>query len=77
MAKDSSGNQYISENQVKGQKFWAAKQAAKSERLKGRQEARANRTDQEQLDRLDELLGKDIGAKKERARLKAKIEAAG
>ena len=36
-------------------------------------EARAKRTDQEQLNRLDKLLGKNKGAKKERARLNPKI----
>jgi len=34
---------------------------------------RAKRTEQEQLQRLDKLLGKNKGAKKERSRLKAKI----
>ena len=34
---------------------------------------RAKRTDQEQLQKLDKLLGKNKGAKKERSRLKAKI----
>jgi hypothetical protein len=38
------------------------------------QEARAKRTDQEQLNHLDQLLGKDKGAKKERARLKSRIK---
>jgi hypothetical protein len=33
------------------------------------QEERAKRTDQEQLQRLDEMFGKGKGAKKERARL--------
>ena len=39
-----------------------------------RVEARAKRTDQEQLDRLDKLLGKNKGAKKERLRLKDKAK---
>ena len=39
-----------------------------------RKEARANRTDEEQLERLDFLLGKDQGAQKERARLLRRIE---
>jgi len=37
-------------------------------------EARATRTDQEQLNYLDKLLGKNKGAKKERARLKDKAK---
>ena len=36
--------------------------------------ARAKRTDQQQLNRLDKLLGKNKGAKKERARLKERIK---
>ena len=36
-------------------------------------EARANRTDQQQIKHLDKLLGKNKGAKKERARLKDRI----
>jgi len=38
------------------------------------QEARAKRSPDEQLARLDKLLGKDQGAKKERARLLKQIE---
>ena len=36
--------------------------------------ARAKRTDQQQLNRLNKLLGKDKGAKKERAKLKERIK---
>ena len=36
-------------------------------------EARAKRTDQEQLDELDKLFGKGEGAKKERTRLRENI----
>ena len=38
-----------------------------------RAEARAKRTSQQQLERLDMLLGTDVGAVKERARLTDKI----
>ena len=38
------------------------------------QEERAKRTDQEQLQRLDEMFGKGKGAEKERARLAARIK---
>jgi ribosomal protein S12 methylthiotransferase accessory factor YcaO len=41
-----------------------------------RQEVRAKRTPQEQLKLLDDRFGEDKGATKERARLKAVIEAA-
>ena len=37
-------------------------------------EERASRTDEQQLKHLDKLLGKNKGAKKERARLKNKIK---
>lgn len=40
-----------------------------------RQEARKGRTDQQQLARLDELLGKGRGAVKERTRLVQRIAA--
>lgn len=40
-----------------------------------RAEERAKLTDEEQLARLDKLLGKDIGAKKERAKLLQRISA--
>ncbi len=43
---------------------------------KERQEAASKRTPEEQLARLDELLGKGQGAKKERAKLQARIEKA-
>ena len=48
---------------------WAAQDAALLERAK----ARASRSDAEQLSRLDNLLGKGVGAKKERARLAKRI----
>jgi hypothetical protein len=54
----------------------AAKQAkwdAQDEDSAIRDEEARNRTPQQQLKRLDALLGKGEGAKRERARLKAKI----
>ena len=47
--------------------------ARRQERAKKVQEARAKRTNKEQLERLDKLLGKNKGAQKERARLKEGI----
>ena len=38
------------------------------------QQARAKRTDQQQLTHLDQLLGKNKGAKKERVKLKERIK---
>jgi len=43
---------------------------SKQEEAVFRQEDRDKRSNQEQLDVLDKRLGRDIGAKKERARLK-------
>lgn len=45
----------------------------RQESAKRCEEARAKRTNEQQLAHLDELLGKGKGAKKERAKLKAKI----
>lgn len=50
--------------------------AAKRARAKEMAEARALRTPQEQLQRLDKLLGVGVGAKRERARLSKLIEEA-
>lgn len=69
MAKDDRGNTYISEAQSKAR---AAYDKAVDTRIIAREErqyARANRTDEEQLIRLDKLLGEGVGATRERARL--------
>lgn len=47
------------------------------EAIAQRQADRKNRSDVEQLKLLDERLGEGIGAKKERARLRKRIEKAG
>jgi len=46
----------------------------RKEDAKVRQEQRDKRTPQDQLKRLDEMLGVGVGAQKERTRLKAVIE---
>jgi hypothetical protein len=55
----------------------AAKQArwdGQAEDSQEREEAARARTPQEQLKRLDTLLGKGLGAKRERKRLRAKVQ---
>jgi uncharacterized protein YdiU (UPF0061 family) len=47
--------------------------ARRQEQADKLRQARAKRTDQEQLAELDRVFGKGNGAKKERARLKARI----
>ena len=49
--------------------------AARQAEAKERNAARAALTDQQQLDRLDKILGAGVGATKERARLAKRIEA--
>ena len=46
----------------------------RQEKAKELREARAKRTDKQQLAELDRILGKGKGAKKERARLKKRIK---
>ena len=74
MAKDEKGNTYISEAQARAQTEWDERKRSKEEARIVRQEARASRTDEQQLARLDKLLGPGVGAKKERARLAKRIE---
>jgi len=50
-----------------------ASKTARQERAAERQAARAKRTDEAQLKRLDKINGKNKGAKKERARLTERI----
>lgn len=52
---------------------WIAKHLRKISGVKERALARAKRTITQQLDALDKHLGKGVGAKKERARLLAKL----
>lgn len=74
MAKDEKGNTYISEAQSRARGVWEDRKKTKEEARVARQEARTARTDEQQLARLDELLGPGAGAKRERARLHKRIE---
>jgi hypothetical protein len=74
MAKDGSGNTYISEAQSKHRIAWDNKQKAKAERREANQKARAERTDEQQLARLDAMFGEGLGATRERKRLLKRIE---
>jgi len=74
MAKDEKGNTYISEAQSKAAGSWADREKEKEEARLARQETRVERTDEQQLARLDKLLGKGVGAVSERARLCERIE---
>ena len=63
-----------SEAHTKARELYQSRKEEKSEGLKARQSARAARSDKEQLARLDTLLGKGLGAKRERAKLQARID---
>ena len=69
--RDADGNvkTTITEAQSRAKALYDTRKEQKAERLRQREEARSKRTPQQQLERLDMLLGKDLGAAKERARL--------
>jgi hypothetical protein len=54
-------------------KYTHPQRQQRQESAKRCEEARAERSDKQQLAHLDKLLGKNKGAKKERARLKTRI----
>lgn len=76
--RDGQGNQKvtISEAQANAAAVYAERKAQKLIGADIRREAREARTNQQQLERLDMLLGKGLGAVKERARLERLIGAA-
>ena len=52
---------------------WEARQTVKAEIAEANKKARAERSDEEQLERLDEMFGEGNGAAQERARLLKRI----
>lgn len=74
MAKDERGNTYVSEAQSKASFKWESYRKAKVLDREARCQARAERTDEQQLARLDEIFGEGMGATRERERLLKRIE---
>ena len=72
--KQESKKQELSTEPRSVRKCTHPQHTRRQEGVKKCAEARAERTDQQQLERLDKLLGKNKGAKKERARLKERIK---
>lgn len=76
MAKDKNGNTTTTPAQIEHKARWDARQKAKQLGEMERIAAAAHRSPQDQLKRLDQILGVGVGAARERARLTAKIQAA-
>ena len=72
--KQESKKQEMSDEPRSVRQCTHPQRSRRQERSKNLQEARAKRTDKQQLDRLDKLLGKNKGAKKERGRLKERVK---
>ncbi|KKM99693.1 hypothetical protein LCGC14_1145420 [marine sediment metagenome] len=73
MAVDEKGNIYISEAQSKHRMAWDVKQKAKVELREANKKARGERTDEQQLARLNTMFGEGLGATRERERLIKRI----
>ena len=72
--KQESKKQEVSAEPRSVRKCTHPQRTRRQESAKKCAEARAKRTDQQQLAELDRVFGKDKGAKKERARLKERIK---
>lgn len=68
MAKNSG-----SEAHSKARAAWENKEKAKVDTSETNQQTRAERTDEQQLAKLDKLLGEGVGATRERERLTKRI----
>ena len=71
---DQRGNAPKNDRHRAAQELYQSHKEDRLDHLDLRQRARAGRTSQQQLDLLDERLGKGVGAAKERARLQKQIE---
>lgn len=66
------GKSFVTEAQAKARELWDAKSGqGKRDREDARRQARASRSNNEQIAELDRRLGVGVGAKKERTRLAA------
>ena len=72
--KQESKKQEISDEPRPARSCTHPQRTLRQEQVEKLRKARSKRSDKQQLNRLDKLLGKNKGAKKERARLKERIK---
>ena len=75
--RDKNGNVtsevYVSDAQSRARENWRAKQNTKRKGQEKNETARGKRSDGEQLAILDRRLGKGVGAKRERTKLRKRM----